>query len=59
MNLSITEEKEKSTGDKEGKSVFYIRETPYDPGRSYQATVITREAAEWIKNGSWGSIKID
>lgn len=40
--LKITEEKT------EKGSFFYIREIPFIPGRSIQATALTFEAAEWM-----------
>ncbi len=47
IELRITEEPSK--GGKDGKdTIFYLREHPYIPGMSIQATALTREGAEWL-----------
>lgn len=43
MKLIITE-----TIGKDNKPLFYIREQPYNPGYSIQATASSMEGAEWI-----------
>lgn len=53
MHKVIIQEKQKVEGEE--KDLFYIREIPYRPGYSYQATATTREAAEWILKGGWNS----
>lgn len=42
FNLKITEEPSKDS------TIFYIREHPYIPGKSIQATALTRDSAEWL-----------
>lgn len=45
--LTITEE---ASRDKHGKltTIFYIKEKPFDLGRSYQSTALTEDAAKWV-----------
>lgn len=44
LKLKITEEPSKDS------TIFYIREQPYIPGRSIQATALTFDAAIWLSN---------
>ena len=49
MNFKITEEPSK---DNKGKptTLFYLREVPFIPGKSIQATSLTEQGAEWMLN---------
>lgn len=49
IKLIITEEYSK--GGKDGNdTIFYIRETKHVPGRTFEATALTKEAARWQIN---------
>lgn len=48
FNLVIVEEASSQNKKKEVSSLFYIREKPYDPGRSYESTTLSKSAAEKV-----------
>lgn len=49
MHLRITAEP--SRGGREGEStLYYLREVPFVPGRSIQATALHLEGARWTAN---------
>lgn len=60
MKLEIFEEScGRSKKGAESSTIFYIREMPYRPGYSIQATALSEEAAEWMKQRILESIPLE
>lgn len=58
MHLRITEEP--SRGGREGETtIFYLREVPFVPGRSIQASALHLEGARWLASRISGVDRLD
>lgn len=58
MHLRITQETTRGGKNGEG-TIYYLREVPYVPGMSIQATALTLEGARWIAGRIQGVTRLD
>lgn len=58
MHLRIVQEPSRGGRNGEG-TIYYLREVPYVPGRSIQATSLTLDGARWLASRLPGVVRLD